>query len=163
VTHQTLQSIRCAAAPSTISPSITSPKSPCRSCKSSDRAIRNWGYARRLLSNVVERILPDLVFQKTSALVAKRREDLNPEALPPRSNRLSRKTSGSRWSRSATVSGDDILPIASNELLDRGIEFRNMDTGEPLSVIRDHVAQCERSTSAQFPIAQAPCGGARAL
>ena len=36
------------------------------------------------------------------------------------------------------VTGDDILPRL-DELLDRGIELRNMDTGEPLATVRDRI------------------------
>jgi hypothetical protein len=40
--------------------------------------------------------------------------------------------------RLGLVTGDDIMP-SLDELLDRGIELRNMDTGEPLSSVRDRI------------------------
>lgn len=40
--------------------------------------------------------------------------------------------------RIGIVTGDDILPRL-DELLERGIELRNMDTGEPLSKVRDQI------------------------
>jgi hypothetical protein len=40
--------------------------------------------------------------------------------------------------RIGTVTGDDILPRL-DELLDRGIELRNMDTNEPLATVRDRI------------------------
>jgi Acyclic terpene utilisation family protein AtuA len=40
--------------------------------------------------------------------------------------------------RLGLVTGDDIMP-ALDELLDRGIELRNMDTGAPLSTVRDRI------------------------
>ena len=40
--------------------------------------------------------------------------------------------------RIGIVTGDDIMPQL-DELLSRGIELRNMDTGEPLSTVRDRI------------------------
>ncbi len=40
--------------------------------------------------------------------------------------------------RIGVVTGDDIMPDL-DELLRRGIELRNMDTGEPLSTVRDRI------------------------
>ncbi|MEP6920708.1 MAG: acyclic terpene utilization AtuA family protein [bacterium] len=40
--------------------------------------------------------------------------------------------------RIGVVTGDDIMPDL-DELLGRGIELRNMDTGEPLSTVRDRI------------------------
>jgi len=56
------------------------------------------------------------------------------------------------------VSGDDILPRL-DELLDRGVPFTNLDTGEPLSVIRNQVQSANVYFGA-FPIAEALCRGA---
>jgi hypothetical protein len=56
------------------------------------------------------------------------------------------------------VKGDDIMPRL-DELLDRGIELRNLDTGEPLSAIRSHVLSGNAYFGA-FPIAEALCQGA---
>jgi hypothetical protein len=40
--------------------------------------------------------------------------------------------------RIGIVTGDDIMSRL-DELLSRGIELRNMDTGEPLSTVRDKI------------------------
>src|ERR687886_2137043 len=40
--------------------------------------------------------------------------------------------------RIGIVTGDDILPRI-DELIERGIELRNMDTNEPLSTVREHI------------------------
>jgi hypothetical protein len=40
--------------------------------------------------------------------------------------------------RLGLVTGDDIMP-SLDELLDRGIELRNMDTGAPLTTVRDRI------------------------
>jgi hypothetical protein len=56
------------------------------------------------------------------------------------------------------VTGDDVLPRL-DELLDRGIDLVNLDTGEPLSTIRSHVQSANVYFGA-FPIAEALCQGA---
>ena len=55
--------------------------------------------------------------------------------------------------RIGIVTGDDIMPRI-DELLERGIELRNMDTGEPLSVVRDKIQSANVYLGA-WPIAQA--------
>jgi hypothetical protein len=56
------------------------------------------------------------------------------------------------------VTGDDILPRLG-EFLDRGIELRNLDTGEPLTSIWQRVLSANVYFGA-FPIAEALCQGA---
>lgn len=56
------------------------------------------------------------------------------------------------------VTGDDILPRLG-EFLDRGIELRNVDTGEPLTAIWPRVLSANVYFGA-FPIADALCRGA---
>jgi hypothetical protein len=56
------------------------------------------------------------------------------------------------------VSGDDILPRL-DEFIERGIELRNLDTGAPLSTIRQRVQSANVYFGA-FPIAEALCQGA---
>jgi Acyclic terpene utilisation family protein AtuA len=56
------------------------------------------------------------------------------------------------------VTGDDIMHRL-DELLDRGVELRNLDTGEPLSTIRSQVQSANVYFGA-FPIAEALCRGA---
>jgi hypothetical protein len=56
------------------------------------------------------------------------------------------------------VSGDDIMSRV-DELLDRGIDLKNLDTGEPLRAIRDRVQSANVYFGA-FPIADALCQGA---
>ena len=53
------------------------------------------------------------------------------------------------------VTGDDIMPRLG-EFLDRGIELRNLDTGEPLSAIWSQVQSANVYFGA-FPIAEALC------
>ncbi len=56
------------------------------------------------------------------------------------------------------VTGDDIMPRLG-EFLDRGIELRNVDTGEPLASIGSKVLSANVYFGA-FPIAEALCQGA---
>ncbi len=58
----------------------------------------------------------------------------------------------------ATVSGDDILPRI-DDFLGRGIELKNMDTGEPLSAVRAQVQSANAYIGA-FPLAEALAQGA---
>jgi hypothetical protein len=111
------------------------------------------GYARDFVE-VVDRILPELVSKKIR-LVANA-GGLNPDACRRAVRAVARKHGFDP--PIATVSGDDITNRI-DELLDRGVEFRNMDTGEPLSTIRDQVRSASVYFGA-FPIAQALDGGA---
>lgn len=56
------------------------------------------------------------------------------------------------------ISGDDIMPQLDT-LIERGVSFPNLDTGEPLSTIRSQVQSANVYFGA-FPIAQALCQGA---
>jgi len=56
------------------------------------------------------------------------------------------------------VTGDDIMPRLG-EFLDRGIELRNLDTGEPLTTIWSQVQSANVYFGA-FPVAEALCRGA---
>jgi hypothetical protein len=112
------------------------------------------GYARDFVE-VVDRILPDLA-AKNIRLVA------NAGGLNPESCRHAVRAVAMRHGIDAPVaivSGDDITDRI-DELLERGVEFRNMDTGEPLSVIRNRVRSASVYFGA-FPIAHALDGGAR--
>jgi hypothetical protein len=112
------------------------------------------GYARDFVE-VVDRILPDLV-EKNIRLVANA-GGLNPEACR-RAVEAAAKKHGLEVAV-ATVAGDDITGRI-DELLDRGFEFRNIDTGEPLSLIRGRVRSASVYLGA-FPIAEALAGGAQ--
>src|SRR5579859_102132 len=57
-----------------------------------------------------------------------------------------------------TVTGDDIMPRL-DEFLDRGLEFKNLDTGQPLNTVRSQVLSANAYFGA-FPIAEALCQGA---
>lgn len=63
---------------------------------------------------------------------------VNPESCRDAVRAAIAKAGVSQPLRIGIVQGDDILPQL-DELLDRGIELKNMDTGEPLSTVRDRV------------------------
>jgi hypothetical protein len=59
------------------------------------------------------------------------------------------------------VTGDDIMPRI-DELLERGIELRNMDTGEPLRTVRDRIQSANVYLGA-WPMVEALNRGARVV
>jgi len=61
--------------------------------------------------------------------------------------------------RIGIVTGDDIMSRI-DELLERGIELRNMDTGEPLATVRDRIQSANAYLGA-WPIVEALQGGAQ--
>lgn len=63
--------------------------------------------------------------------------------------------------RVGIVTGDDIMPRL-DELLGRGIELRNMDTGEPLATVRERIQSANAYLGA-WPMVEALNGGARVV
>jgi hypothetical protein len=63
--------------------------------------------------------------------------------------------------RIGIVTGDDILPRI-DELLERGVELRNMDTGEPLSTVRDYIQSANAYLGA-WPMVEALNRGAQVV
>ncbi len=63
--------------------------------------------------------------------------------------------------RVGIVTGDDIMPRL-DELLGRGIELRNMDTGEPLATVRDRIQSANAYLGA-WPMVEALNGDARVV
>ncbi|MEO6068603.1 MAG: acyclic terpene utilization AtuA family protein, partial [Gemmatimonadota bacterium] len=93
------------------------------------------GYARDFVP-LMERILPDLASQRFR--VISNAGGVNPRACAEAVIGAARKLGLSAQVKVALVSGDDILPRL-DELLAAGHEMRDMDTGRPLSDIRDQV------------------------
>src|SRR5829696_3074057 len=63
--------------------------------------------------------------------------------------------------RIGIVTGDDIMPRL-DDLLSRGIELRNMDTGEPLSTVRDKIQSANAYLGA-WPMVEALNQGAQVV
>lgn len=112
------------------------------------------GYARDFVE-MIGRILPDLV-EKNIRVVANA-GGLNPLAC--RRAVLDVAAKQGIAIRVAAVTGDDIA-ARLEEMSARGVEFRNLDTGEPFDQIRGHVRSANAYLGA-FPIAQALRDGAQ--
>ncbi len=63
--------------------------------------------------------------------------------------------------RIGIVTGDDILPRI-DEMLERGVELRNMDTDEPLSTVREHIQSANAYLGA-WPMVEALNKGAQVI
>ena len=94
-----------------------------------------YGYARDFVP-LMERILPDIAAKGIK--VTSNAGGVNPRACAEAVREAAQKLGLSDRVRIALVSGDDILPRL-DELLARGHALRDMDTGRPLSDIRDKV------------------------
>jgi len=95
----------------------------------------NFGYARDFVP-LMERILPDLA--EKGIRVTSNAGGVNPRACAEAVRESARKLGLSGHVRIALVSGDDLLPRL-DELLARGHELRDLDTGRPLRDIRERV------------------------
>ncbi len=112
------------------------------------------GYARDFV-DMIARVLPDLV-QRRIRVIA------NAGGVNPAGCRDAVLEVAKRQGipiKVATVAGDDILGRL-DEYLGRGIELKNMDTGEPLSAIRDQVQSANVYFGA-FPVSNALAQGAQ--
>ncbi len=112
------------------------------------------GYARDFVE-MLGRVLPEIVEKKIR--VVANAGGLNPLAC--RRAVLALAAKHGLGIRVGTVTGDDISG-SLDEMMARGIEFRNMDTGAPLSEVRSRVTSANVYFGA-FPIAQALDQGAQ--
>lgn len=113
------------------------------------------GYATDFVK-LVDRILPQLL-EKDIKVVCNA-GGVNPHACKDKLLEVMAKH-GASGVKIAVVEGDDILP-SLDELMAAGETFENMDTGEPLSTVRDRVSSANVYLGA-FPIAEALGQGAR--
>ena len=113
------------------------------------------GYATDFVK-LVDRVLPDLL--ERDVRVVANAGGVNPHACKDVLLEVLRKH-GARNEPVAVVEGDDVLDRL-DELLAAGETFRNMDTGEPLALVRDRVTSANVYLGA-FPIAEALDAGAR--
>ena len=113
------------------------------------------GYATDFV-RLIDRILPDIV-EKDIKVIANA-GGVNPWACKDALLEVCAKH-GISGVKIAVVEGDDILDRI-DELLDAGEPLANMDTGEPLTTIRDRITSANVYLGA-FPIAEALAGGAR--
>jgi hypothetical protein len=113
------------------------------------------GYATDFVE-LVDRILPQLVAKNIK--VVANAGGVNPQACMRAVMKVVEKH-GFAGVGVGIVEGDDIFPRL-DELMRGGEEFRNMDTGEPLSSVRSRVTSANVYMSA-FPIAEALDRGAQ--
>lgn len=106
------------------------------------------GYARDFV-DMIARVLPDL--KERRIRVVANAGGINP--LGCKDAVLEVAARQGIPVRVATVMGDNILPLL-DDLMSRGIELKNMDTGEPLSAVRAQVQSANAYLGA-FPLAEA--------
>jgi hypothetical protein len=112
------------------------------------------GYARDFV-DMIARVLPDL--KERQIRVIANAGGVNPLAC--RDAVLDAAARQNIEIKVGTVMGDDLMSRL-NELIDRGVELNNMETGEPLSAIRAHVQSANVYFGA-FPVAEALAKGAQ--
>jgi hypothetical protein len=112
------------------------------------------GYARDFV-DMIARVLPDLVERRVRVIA--NAGGVNPAACREAVLDVARRQGIDI--KVATVAGDDILDRL-DDFLARGVELKNMETGEPLSAIRDHVQSANVYFGA-FPVAEALGRGAQ--
>jgi hypothetical protein len=93
------------------------------------------GYARDFVT-VIEQILPDLV-ERNIKIVANA-GGVNPEACRDAVIEVARRSGFAGRVKIGIVAGDDIMHRL-DDFISRGVELRNLDTGEPLSSVRSRV------------------------
>lgn len=116
------------------------------------------GYARDFVQ-MIERILPDLV-EKNIKVIANA-GGVNPEACRDAIINIVNKSDYKGRVKIGIVAGDDIMHRL-DDYISRGVELRNLDTGEPLSVVRDRVASANIYFGGR-PVAEALSQGAQII
>jgi hypothetical protein len=112
------------------------------------------GYARDFVE-MIGRVLPDLVERRIRVIA--NAGGVNPAACRDAVLEIARRRGIDI--NVATVAGDDIMPRL-DDFLARGVELKNMETGEPLSAIRANVQSANVYFGA-FPVAEALAKGAQ--
>jgi hypothetical protein len=113
------------------------------------------GYARDFVP-LMREILPDCVERRIR--VTANAGGVNPEGCAEGVRAAARELGLSGRLKIGTVTGDDIMGRL-DELLERGVELRNMDTGAPLSDVRERVQSANAYLGA-WPIVEALNRGA---
>ncbi|HEX8421840.1 MAG TPA: acyclic terpene utilization AtuA family protein, partial [Pyrinomonadaceae bacterium] len=116
------------------------------------------GYARDFVP-LMREILPDCV--EKNIRVTANAGGVNPVGCAEAVREVARELGLSGRVRIGTVTGDDIMERL-DDLLARGIELRNMDTGEPLSAVRDAIQSANVYLGA-WPMVEALRLGARVV
>jgi hypothetical protein len=118
----------------------------------------SMGYARDFLG-AIESVLPAIV--ERGVRVIANAGGVNPESCARAVLAVAAKLGAAGKVKVGVVTGDDLLPRL-DELLAAGHELRNMETGEPLSVIRDRVLSANAYIGST-PIVEALARGANVV
>ena len=113
------------------------------------------GYARDFV-DMIARILPDLVERRVKVIA--NAGGVNPQACRDAVLDIARRQGLAGKVRVAIVAGDDLMPHL-DAMLARGIELKNMETGESLAGVRPLVQSANVYLGA-WPIAEALAQGA---
>jgi hypothetical protein len=116
----------------------------------------NAGYAKDFIP-LMKQILPACV--ERDIRVTANAGGVNVEGCANAVREVARELGLAGKLRIGIVTGDDIMPRL-DELLGRGIELRNMDTGEPLATVRDRIQSANVYLGA-WPMVEALNGDAR--
>ena len=116
------------------------------------------GYARDFVP-LMRDILPDCV--EKNIRVTANAGGVNPVGCAEAVRDVARELGLAGRVRIGTVTGDDIMGRL-DDFLARGIELRNMDTGEPLSTVRDAIQSANVYLGA-WPMVEALQGGAQVV
>jgi hypothetical protein len=117
----------------------------------------NAGYARDLV-NVCEEILPHMM--KHGITLITNGGGVNPEAARDKIFEVARKL-GITGLKIGVVTGDNILPRI-DELIEGGHVMKNMESGEPISTVRDRLLSANVYTGA-WPLVEALRLGAQII
>ena len=116
------------------------------------------GYARDFVP-LMREILPACV--ERNIKVTANAGGVNPKGCAEAVAAVARELRLAGRVRIGTVTGDDIM-TRLDELLERGVELRNMDTNEPLSTVRERVQSANAYLGA-WPIVEALRRGAQVV
>src|SRR5579863_4779084 len=112
------------------------------------------GYARDFV-DMIARVLPDLVERRVRVIA--NAGGVNPAACRDAILEIAKRQG--IGIKVATVAGDDIMSRL-DDFLERGVELKNMETGEPLSKVRANVQSANVYLGA-FPVVEALARGAQ--
>jgi hypothetical protein len=116
------------------------------------------GYARDFVPLMSE-TLPAIV--ERNVRVVANAGGVNPRGCADAVRAVAREAGLGGRARIGVVTGDDILPRLG-DLVQRGVELRNMETGEPLEAVVDRVQSANAYIGAR-PIVRALAGGAHVV
>ncbi len=116
------------------------------------------GYARDFVG-AMESVMPSVADEKVRVIA--NAGGVNPPACAAAIQAMAARSGAKQRLRIGVVTGDDLLPRI-DELVDAGHALANMDTGEPLAVVRDRVLSANAYIGSD-PIVEALARGAQVV